>query len=117
MKLQIIGLLLIVLFFSSCYKEGAGAPPAVGGELPTNYIIIKDGSFSPANNTAVRGSSFTFINQSGSTKGIYSFDSVIINKQNIDNNTSYFFKKDTAGTIYYFMSGKQSVVGSITLTP
>ncbi len=117
MKKRLLILTVVATSFLSCYKEGVGVPPAVGGELPTNYIIIKDGSFSPAKDTAVRGSSFTFVNQSGSSKGIYSFDSIIINKQNIDNNTSYFFKKDTAGTIYYFMAGKPSVVGSITLTP
>ncbi len=110
-------LIICVGLLAACGKEGKGIPEAQGGLLPTNYIIIKDGSFSPAANVGVRGSSFTFVNQSGSTKGVYSNDSIVINKPTIDNSSSYFFKKDTVGTINFFMAGKPSVVGSITLTP
>jgi hypothetical protein len=109
--------ILLTIFATACNKEDKGIPEAQGGLLPTNYIIIKDASFSPNNVSAVRGSSFTFVNQSGVDKGIYSSDSVVINKQGIANNSSYFFKKDTVGTIYYFMTGKPTAVGSITLTP
>lgn len=101
----------------SCGKDGAGQPVDVGGDLPTNYIIISDGAFSPSSVTVVNGSSITFVNRSGTAKGIYSFDSVIINKQGIADNTSYFFKKDTVGTIIFRMAGKPSATGSITLTP
>ena len=103
--------------FTSCNKDGKGMPEPVGGELPTKYIIISDGAFSPNKDTAVNGTSFTFVNRSGSTKGIYSLDSIIINKQGIADNTSYFFKKDTVGTIIFRMAGKPSASGSITLTP
>jgi hypothetical protein len=113
---NIMGFILVVGTFLACSKEGAGIPEAQGGLLPTNYIIIKDSSFSPKDTTVVTGSSFTFVNQSASTKGIYSVDSVVINKQGLLSNTSYFFKKDTVGTIYYFMAGKPTVRGSITLT-
>lgn len=96
-------------------------PEAVGGSLPTNYIILRNGAFSPAAITAVNGNSFTFVNYSGATAGIYSSDSIFINKQNIANNTSYYFKKDTAisapYTIIYRQAGKPNVSGSITLTP
>jgi hypothetical protein len=109
--------IISICMLAACSKEGTGIPEPQGGLLPTNYITIKDASFSPANSTAVRGSSFTFVNQSGATKGIYSIDSLVINKPTIDNNTSYFFKKDTVGTIYFFMAGKPTAVGSITLTP
>ncbi len=117
MKYKFLVIFFLVTIIASCNKEGKGVPEAQGGLLPTNYIIIKDGSFSPATNIAVRGSSFTFINQSGSTKGVYSNDSIVINKPTINNSSSYFFKKDTVGTINFFMAGKPSVVGSITLTP
>ena len=103
--------------FISCGKGGAGQPVAVGGDLPTNYIIINDGAFSPSSVTVVNGSSITFVNRSGTAKGIYSSDSVVINKQNITDNTSYFFKKDTVGTINFKMAGKPSASGSITFTP
>ncbi len=106
---------------NSCGKEGEGMPEAQGGDLPTNYIILKDGKFSPSALTAVNGNSFTFVNYSGETAGIYSSDSIIINKQNIPANTSYYFKKDTAitapYTIIYRQAGKPNVTGSITLTP
>ena len=110
-----VAIILISFLFLSCSKDGQ--PEPVGGELPTNYIIISDGAFSPTSLTIVNGSSVTFVNRSGSAKGIYSSDSVVINKQNILDNTSYFFKKDTVGTIIFRMAGKPSASGSITYTP
>ena len=107
--------LLLALSFISCSKDGQPGP--IGGGLPTNFIIISDGAFSPTSLTIVNGSSVTFVNRSGSAKGIYSSDSVVINKQNILDNTSYFFKKDTVGTIIFRMAGKPSASGSITYTP
>lgn len=116
-----IALALSCFFFSvillSCSQSTKGISDAVGGSLPTHYIIIKDGSFEPVNVTAVRNSTFTFVNLSGSAKGIYSSDSVVINKQNIADNSSYIFTKDTLGMIIYRMAGRPSVTGSITITP
>ena len=113
----LLALAAVAFTFSSCERECSGCPDAAGGLLPTNYIIIKDSSFSPSSITAVNGSSFTFVNNTGSIKGIYSLDSIIINKPSIQTTSSYFFKKDTVGTIYYHMAGKPTVIGSITLTP
>ena len=110
-------ILFIANIFISCNKDGAGQPEPVGGDLPTTYIIISDAAFSPTSVTVVNGSSITFVNRSGAAKGIYSSDSVVINKQNILDNTSYFFKKDTVGTIIFRMAGKPSASGSITFTP
>lgn len=104
-----------LLTLHSCSNKGIS--DAAGGALPTNYIIIKDTSFEPVRITAVRNSTFTFVNHSGATRGIYSSDSSAINKQNIAVNTSYVFKKDTLGTIIYRMAGKPTVTGSITITP
>ena len=86
-------LLIVSLFFTSCNKDSAGQSVPIGGNLPTNYIIISDGAFSPNSITVVNGSSITFVNHSGVAKGIYSSDSVVINKQNIADNASYFLKK------------------------
>lgn len=113
---NIIGLIFAIVCFVACNKEGAGITDAQGGLLPTNYIIINDSAFSPKDIVVVNGNSFTFVNQTASTKGIYSVDSFVINKQGLLSNTSFFFKKDTIGTIYYFMTGKPAVRGSITLT-
>ena len=110
-------ILFIAMNFISCSKDGAGQPQPFGGDLPTNYIIISDGAFSPNSITVVNGSSITFVNRSGTAKGIYSSDSVVINKQNILDNTSYFFKKDTVGTLIYKMTGKPTASGSITFIP
>lgn len=116
-----IASVLYCIFFSvlliSCSQSSKGISEAVGGSLPTHYIIIKDGSFDPVSITAVRNSTFTFVNHSGSAKGIYSSDSVTINKQNIPDNSSYIFSKDTLGTIIYRMAGRPSVTGSVTITP
>ena len=106
-----------VISFISCNKDGAGQPEPVGGALPTNYIIVNDSTFLPSSVTVVNGSSITFVNRSGTAKGIYSSDSMVINKQNILMNTSYFFKKDTVGTINFKMAGKPSATGSIIFTP
>ena len=112
-----LAFLIVSSAFISCGKDGAAQPEAVGGNLPTNYIIISDGAFSPTSVTVVNGSSITFVNRSGTAKGIYSSDSIVINKQNILMNTSYFFKKDTVATINFKMAGKPSASGSITFTP
>ena len=99
----------------SCNK--GGMPEAVGGDLPTNYIILNPSGFSPVSITAVRNSTFTFVNHSGRTAGIYSSDSMVINQQGIADNTSYLFRKDTLGTIIYRLAGTPSITGSITITP
>jgi hypothetical protein len=121
MNYRLLLIIFLAIIITSCNKEGKGIPEAQGGLLPSNYITIKASSFSPANIVAVKGSSFTFVNQSGTAQGIYSIDSVFLNKQGIADNTSYYFKKDTVSTgsvvIYYFMAGKPTVQGSITLTP
>ncbi len=107
--------LFTVIGLISCSKDGQ--PEPVGGDLPTNYIIMSDSAFTPNNITAVNGSTFTFVNRSSVARGIYSLDSVVINKQSIAVNTSFIFKKDTTATIIYRMAGRPSVSGSITITP
>lgn len=110
-------LAVVALGLTSCSRECDGCSEPVGGSLPTNYIIIKDSAFSPSSISAVRGSTFTFVNNTGSAKGIYSLDSIIIKQPAIATTSSYVFKKDTVGTITYHLAGKPSVMGSITLTP
>ena len=110
-----IMLCLVCAVICSCNK--GGMPDAVGGDLPTNYIILTPAGFSPVSDTAVRNSTFTFVNHSGVAAGIYSSDSIVINQQGIANNTSFVFKKDTLGTIIYRLAGTPSISGSITIRP
>lgn len=120
MKIKLIAAFIIIaisVFNSSCEKECSGCPAAIGGNLPTKYIIIYNDSFAPANISAVNGTSFTFVNNTGSVKGVYSSDSIVINKPNIADRSSFIFKKDTVGTIVYRLAGKPAVSGTITLTP
>ncbi len=119
MKNAIVLLFLCIVncYFMACSKVSDGMPDPAGGNLPTNYVFIQSTGFTPQSITVVNGSTVTFINQSGATVGIVSSDSVVINKQNLAANTSYIFKKDTTGTIFYNLAGKPSVNGSITLTP
>jgi hypothetical protein len=109
----------LTFVLSSCGKEGAGMPDPVGGDLPTHYIIFDGSSFSPVADTAVRNSTFTFVNHSGASMGIYSSDSIAINKQGIASNTSFICRTDTLGvrTIIYRLAGTPSISGSLTITP
>jgi hypothetical protein len=108
---------LPVLVLTNCKKDCDGCSDAVGGELPTNYIIIKENSFSPTSVSAVNGSTFTFVNQSATSKGVLSLDSFLINQPNVAPNKSFVFKKDTVGTIYFELTGKPGVYGTIIQTP
>lgn len=114
-------LFVAVIAIQSCSKVGEGISEPKGGLLPTNYIIMKNNSFSPATISAVNGNSFTFVNYSGAVQGIVSDDSILINKQGLADKTSYYFKKDSAiidpYTINYHLAGKPNVYGTITITP
>lgn len=110
-------IVLISAILTACGKGNAGISEAQGGLLPTNYIYINDSAFNPRNTIVTNGNSITFINQTSASQGIYSSDSIVINKQGIATNTSFYFKKDTVGIIYYKLAGKPSVNGTITYTP
>jgi plastocyanin len=117
MKRYFFLVVVIAILFTACGKEGKGIPDAVGGQLPTNYIYISDSAFNPKNTIVTNGNTITFVNQTTTTQGIYSSDSIVINKQGLATTMTYFFKKDTVGTIYYKLAGKPSVNGTITFTP
>lgn len=108
---------IIVILFTACGKDNNGIADAQGGLLPTNYVYISDTAFTPKNTVVTNGNSITFVNQTTATQGIYSSDSIVINKQGIVANMTYFFKKDIVGTIFYKLAGKPSVNGTITFTP
>ncbi len=105
------------LIFTSCSKICKGCPEAAGGELPTSFITINANNFKPADITLVRGNTVTFVNNTGAVQGVYSLDSIIIKQPAIQNTSSFLFKKDTVGTVYFQLAGKPAVVGSITFTP
>ena len=108
---------IITAVLLSCGKANSGLSEAQGGLLPTNYVFIRDSGFIPKNTTIVNGNSITFVNQTSAAQGIYSTDSMFINKQGIADNTSYYFKKDKVGFVSFFLAGKPAVNGSITYTP
>ncbi len=117
MKKYFYQLVIICVLFTACGKEGKGISEAVGGQLPTNYVYISDSTFNPRNTIVTNGNTITFVNQTSSTQGIYSSDSILINKQGIATTMTYLFKKDTVGTIYYKLAGKPNINGTITFTP
>ncbi len=88
-----------------------------GGQLPTHYVIIKDNSFSPSLLTVATGSSITFVNSTSDEHRIVSDDSAAIVSPVIASNTSFFYKKDTVGTINYHCSNHPTVTGTIILRP
>jgi hypothetical protein len=118
MKIFLAGLFAIItaLLFS-CKNDVAGLSEPVGGQLPTNFIFIRDTGFVPNFIQATRGSTFTFVNQSSATRAVYSYDSVIIKRPSIDVNTSFLFFKDTIGSINYFMGGRPNFTGVIKIVP
>jgi plastocyanin len=107
---------LLSLFIFSCERPHVGSNTG-GGLLPTNYIVIKDSSFSPASLTVVSGSSITFLNQSSMVHRLMTDDSTTIRDTAIAPNKYYFFKKDTFGTFNYHLVDKQSARGTIIITP
>ncbi len=112
--------LFLVCFLSSsllfsCIQSGKPLP--AGGQLPTNYIIIKDSSFSPNNVTVVSGSSITFVNNTSNAHTISSQDSNYLKPVKIESGSSYFFKRDTVGDISYRCMTHPSVSGVIKFLP
>ena len=90
---------------------------AQGGTLPTNYILIKDGVFTPDAITVAAGSSFTFVNETNEEHSIVSDDSSAILSGIIRANNSFYFKKDTVGVIRYHCGQHPAVKGAIILRP
>jgi hypothetical protein len=117
MSKKIFLALLGLAFLISCKNDVDGIPEPVGGQLPTNYIFIRDSGFVPKSIQGTRGSTFTFVNQTTSAKGVYSLDSIIIKKPTVDANSSFVFYKDTVGLIYFFMAGNPAKNGTINIIP
>ena len=88
-----------------------------GGMLPTHYINIKDSSFSPVVLSVATGSSITFVNTTDFEHSIVDDDSSVILSGLMQRRTSFFFKKDTIGTINYHCGVHPGVKGTIILTP
>ncbi|MDB5202115.1 MAG: hypothetical protein JWQ27_1524 [Ferruginibacter sp.] len=101
---------------ASCDKSSEGFV-SQGGLLPTNYILVKDSSFSPATLTVVSGSSITFVNSTSAIQTIITDDTTTIRATAIQPNKSYFFKKDTSGIFRYHLVNKPTARGTITITP
>jgi plastocyanin len=109
-------LLMTALCFSACEKGHTGGNEQ-GGLLPTNYISIKDSSFSPELLTVVSGSSITFVNTTNIPQTIISTDSLIIPAAVIAANTSFFFKNDTIDAVMYHFTDKPAIAGVVTFMP
>lgn len=107
--------LLISVGFISC--EGNGMPEPAGGELPTNYVMFKDSSFTPGFLSVVSGSSVTFVNNTSIAHTVMSDDSNTVKLVSIPPGTSYFWKKDTSGTFPYHCTLHPVARGTIELTP
>ena len=117
--LLITGFLFAGLYSCSKDEEDFGAQ---GGLLPTHYISINDGSFSPAQLNVAAGSSITFLNKTTIGHTIVSADSSTIVSPSIAPGLSYYVKPDTlSGTspvvIYYHCKEHPTVTGTIVLSP
>jgi hypothetical protein len=116
MKYALTFLILTTVLLISCESPHSGANSG-GGLVPTNYIVIKDSSFSPAMISLVSGNSITFLNQTGSVQRLMTDDSTTIRDTAIAPNRSFYFKPDTTGTFEYHLVNKVSARGSFIITP
>src|SRR4051812_26672859 len=78
--------ILLIAGVVSCGKNNMSEP--AGGDLPTNYIMVKDSSFTPSLLTVVSGSSITFVNNTGATHTVMTDDSTTIRVVSIVPGTS-----------------------------
>ena len=106
---------------NSCSKNNTDFD-AQGGLLPTHYINIFDGSFSPAVLSIAAGSSITFLNKTTVSHTMVSADSSTILSPAIAPSSFYYVKPDTLSgslpvVIYYHCKEHPAVTGSIILQP
>jgi plastocyanin len=111
-----IYLFLSLILIASCTKIYDGAP-GVGSSIPSNFIAVKDSSFTPALLDIVAGSTISFVNNTSSDKVIQSVDSLRIPATTIPAGQSFIFKSNTAGSFEYFRKDKPAVRGIINLRP
>jgi plastocyanin len=113
-----LSILILSVIFISCTKAEEDFD-AVGGELPSNYIIIQaDGSFSPALITVASGSSITFVNNDIKPHNILSNDSTSIVTSVIPSKGFFKFKNDTLiGVFPYKCILDSTIKGTIVITP
>jgi len=116
MKYALTFVTLAFLFFASCESPHSGSNTG-GGLIPTNYVAIKDSSFTPSTLTIVSGNSVTFLNQTGMMQILRSDDSTTIRDTSIAPNRSFYFKKDTSGTFGYHLKNKPAAKGTLIITP
>lgn len=113
--MKLIFAFAIFLLAAGCTKIYDGEP-GVGGQLPSNFIAVKDSSFFPVILSVVNGSTITFVNNTATDKQIQSTDSVIIPRVTIPAGGFYKFTKDTTASFQYYRVDKPAVVGQINLT-
>ena len=115
MKLSVLITCLLFVSLFSCNKENEGYN-AIGGQLPSNYILIKDSSFSPAVLSVVVGSSITFSNQTNLLHTIVSDDTVAIKSTPVAGGLSFVIKPLSPGPIFYHCAEHPNAKGLINIT-
>lgn len=116
--IKIFAALILVTGFmiSACTKHEAY--PAVGGNLPTNYItILANGKITPLALTVASGSSITFVNNHNKPHRILSLDAdSSIYTTVIPPDSSFFYKNDTlVGVFAYKCVLDSTILGVITI--
>lgn len=109
--------LIITILFAACTQEEDFKE--LGGNLPTNYIIIQaDGSLTPSVLSVASGSSITFVNSDTKPHHIISNDSTSIKTNIIASKSFYLFKNDTLhGVFPYRCLLDSNIKGTILITP
>jgi plastocyanin len=111
-RVFIIGLLLIVIAISGCYRQKTTTQP-----ITSNTVEIKGFAFNPATITVSKGTTVAWVNNNGAPHTITTtiapvdFDSGRRNKGDTFNQTF-----NTAGTYEYFCSIHPNMKGKVIVT-
>ncbi len=109
-------ILAVIVTSVGCTKIYDGSP-GVGGNIPSNFIAVKDSSFNPGILQIAVGSSVTFVNNTNADKIIIGADSNQIPRRTIAAGKFFTFTPANAGNISYQRADKVSVTGNINVTP
>lgn len=104
------------MLIASCNKNENANSYAAGNGLPTNYVSILNGGFSPNVLIVPNGSSITFLNSSSSTHTLVSDDSVTLVTTPIAPNKYFSYRKYFVGILNYHCVEHPSETGIIEQT-
>lgn len=109
--------LVVSLLLITCVKPNPDYSSG-SGNLPSYYIKINDGFFTPAFLRISAGASVVFVNKTDKIKTLRSKENpLIFNNISIEPEKTFSLKSDTAVVINYYVDDKPNVQGVIVFKP